>query len=262
MTCRGETRLVAHRGEHGDAHQVRIVSAPRCPGVAQLVVLATLLVALHVAAGPAAAQVYSFRDRSGTQHFTNVPSDNRFRAMPMQNAHVITRLPYSGRANDLAGAPRGDALARADRIWSAPPADLEKMIDRTAQRYGVETALVHAVVRAESDFDHLAISSSGAQGLMQLMPGTASEVGVRNAFKPDENLDGGVYYLRQLLDRFGGNTQLAVAGYNAGPGAVERFGGVPPYSETIEYLQRVFRFRQEYILSHRLDRSRVVVASR
>jgi soluble lytic murein transglycosylase-like protein len=262
MTCRGETRSVAHRGENGAAHRVIERAAFGRAALVALPVL-TLLASLCLADGLAHAQVYSFRDRGGTQHFTNVPSDTRFRAMAMERAHVITRLPYTGRANnDGFGVPRSDSLARADRLWTAPPADLERMIDLTAQRYGVETALVHAVVRAESDFDHLAISSSGAQGLMQLMPGTASEVGVRNAFQPQENLAGGVYYLRQLLDRFGGNTQLAVAGYNAGPGAVERFGGVPPYSETLDYLERVFRFRQEYLLSHRPERTRVVVASR
>jgi hypothetical protein len=259
MTCRGEARSVAHRGENGAARRAS-ERAARGLACATLIVVSTLLTA-HLLAHPAHAQVYSFRDRGGTQHFTNVPSDARFRALPMDQSRG-TRLSFTPRPSVTAGLDRRDAFARGDRLWSAPPADLERMIDETAQRYGVETALVHAVVRAESDFDHLAISSSGAQGLMQLMPGTATEVGVRNAFKPQENLAGGVSYLRQLIDRFGGNKQLAVAGYNAGPGAVERFGGVPPYSETIEYLERVFRFRQEYLLNHRLERPRVVVASR
>jgi hypothetical protein len=255
MIHRGGTRPVADRGAgDGTSGAGRGAAVRSATGV-----LLLLGVALLLGVPPAHAQVYSFRDRGGTVHFTNVPNDSRFHAMPMEHAHVITRLPYT--TGPGAAADARYAFARAARMWSAPPADLERMIDETAQRYGVETALVHAVVRAESDFDHLAISSSGAQGLMQLMPGTASEVGVRNAFQPRENLEGGVYYLRQLIDRFGGNQQLAVAGYNAGPAAVERFGGVPPYAETIEYLQRVFRFRQEYLLSHR-DHSRVVVASR
>lgn len=255
MIHRGGTRPIPERGSADVARGAWRGTAIRSAAG----VLVLLGFTLSLGAAPANAQVYSFRDRGGTLHFTNVPSDTRFHAMPMEHAHVITRLPYTtgpGAADDARYA-----FARAGRMWSGPPVDLERMIDETAQRYGVETALVHAVVRAESDFDHLAISSSGAQGLMQLMPQTASEVGVRNAFQPRENLEGGVYYLRQLIDRFGGNQQLAVAGYNAGPGAVERFGGVPPYAETIEYLQRVFRFRQEYLLSHR-DRSRVVVASR
>lgn len=261
MTCRGETRLVAHRGGNGAAQRASELRARRRLALAGLTVVTTI-VAVHLVARAAHAQVYSFRDRGGTQHFTNVPSDARFRVLPPMEQSRGSRLSFTPRSGAVPGAQRSDGLARADRLWTAPPADLEKMIDQTAQRYGVEAALVHAVVRAESDFDHLAISSSGAQGLMQLMPGTASEVGVRNAFQPQENLAGGVYYLRQLIDRFGGNTQLALAGYNAGPAAVERCGGVPPYTETVDYLERVFRFRQEYLLNHRPERPRVVVASR
>jgi soluble lytic murein transglycosylase-like protein len=125
--------------------------------------------------------------------------------------------------------------------------ELASIIDETSRRYGVDSALVHAVVRAESAFDHLAVSSAGARGLMQLMPTTASEVGVRNVFHPRDNLEGGVYYLRELLDRFSGNTRLALAAYNAGPGAVDSYGGIPPYDETREYVSRVFRYRQEHL---------------
>jgi soluble lytic murein transglycosylase-like protein len=189
----------------------------------------------------ARAGVYFFRDRTGVMHFTNVPTDSRFRVLVRDSVPPRTALsrhspyrPYSPYASSF------DSMLQ-------PPADIAIMIDETAKRYGVESALVHAVVRAESDYDHLAVSPAGARGLMQLMPGTASLVGVRRVFEPRENLDGGVYYLRYLLDRFGGNVQLAVAAYNAGPGAVETFGGVPPYAETLEYVQRVFRFRQQYL---------------
>ncbi|HEY8515647.1 MAG TPA: lytic transglycosylase domain-containing protein [Candidatus Binatia bacterium] len=215
--------------------------------------------------GTAAAEVYSFRDRRGVVHFTNVPNDSRYKPVPLERARV-TRISYTPDKDGKRTARRGVTFVnRRNTAWREPPEDLAQMIVDTALRYGVEPALVHAVVRAESDFDHLAVSSAGAQGLMQLMPGTASDVGVRDAFHPQENLDGGVYYLRQMIDRFGGNIQLALAAYNAGPATVERYGGVPPYPETIEYLQRVFRFRQEYLLRQRgvqPTRSRVVVASR
>jgi len=254
MTQLGGSRIVAHRGGAGGSSRgIRIAAL----WALAVLTLGTLL------ATTARADVYSFRDRRGTQHFTNVPTDGRFRAVPIERARV-TRVSLSQRTG--AAAPRRTyELARVERLWSEPPADLGRMIVQTALRYGVEPALVHAVVRAESAFDHLAISPAGAQGLMQLMPGTASDVGVRNAFHPEENLDGGVYYLRQMIDRFAGNVQLALAAYNSGPATVERFGGVPPYGETIEYLQRVFRFRQEYLLherSVRAARPRVVVASR
>ncbi|HYC23384.1 MAG TPA: lytic transglycosylase domain-containing protein, partial [Candidatus Bathyarchaeia archaeon] len=191
----------------------------------------------------ARAGVYFFRDRTGVMHFTNVPTDSRFRVL------VKDELPprtFSSRRSPY--RPYSPYASSFDSVLQ-PPADIAIMIDETAHRYGVEPALVHAVVRAESDYDHLAVSPAGARGLMQLMPGTASLVGVRRVFEPRENLDGGVYYLRYLLDRFSGNVQLAVAAYNAGPGAVETYGGVPPYAETLEYVQRVFRFRQQYLRS-------------
>jgi soluble lytic murein transglycosylase-like protein len=233
----------------------------RCTRAAT-VLLALGLIAAAATAASANQKVYSFRDRRGTQHFTNVPTDTRYKPVPIERR--VMRISYTPKAGRNDRASSRTAFARADAIWSPPPADLEKMIDDTARRYGVDPALVHAVVRAESAFDHLAVSSAGAQGLMQLMPGTALEVGVRDPFHPRENLEGGVYYLAQLLDRFQGNTQLALAGYNAGPGAVERYGGVPPYSETLQYIERVFRYRQEYLLNKRTGggRHRVMVASR
>ena len=265
MTHRGGSTSVADRGENGTAHRASapaMVARALSARATTIGCLAAVVAGVVLMPAPRAhgAQVYSYRDRGGTQHFTNVPTDSRYRALPVERTRPA-RIGYVPRAG--ATSSGGSRFARTDRIWNEPPADLNKLIEQTARRYGVETALVHAVVRAESDFDCLALSSSGAQGLMQLMPATASEVGVRDAFHPQQNLEGGVYYLRSLLDRFEGNTQLAVAGYNAGPGAVERFGGVPPYAETIEYIERVFRFRQEYLLNHRMDRQpRVVVASR
>ena len=261
MTHRGDAISGAAFGGNR-AHPARRPSVSR-RGFATTA-LPTLLAAALLAApvaGLAADGVYSFRDRKGTLHFTNVPTDQRYKAVPMQPGHSI-RISYSGRIGGDGTPRRARRMARIDRLWSEPPPDLDKLIDDTSRRYGVETALVHAVVRAESAFDHLAVSSAGAQGLMQLMPGTAQEVGVRDVFHPQENLEGGVYYLRTLLDRFNGDYRLALAGYNAGPGAVERHGGVPPFAETMDYVERVFRYRQEYLLSQRGRPQRVLVASR
>ncbi len=116
--------------------------------------------------------------------------------------------------------------------------EIAEIVAAAAARRNVDPALVNAVIENESGFDERAVSSAGAQGLMQLMPGTAAALGVRDPYDARQNVNGGTRYLRSLLDRFG-SVNLALAAYNAGPNAVERFGGVPPYPQTREYVQRV-----------------------
>jgi soluble lytic murein transglycosylase-like protein len=127
----------------------------------------------------------------------------------------------------------------AGRLVPVPSADLEPLIQRQSDSQNLDPKLVKAVIQVESGYNHRALSNKGAMGLMQLMPDTASLFNVRNAFDPEENLRAGTRYLRQLLDRFAGRVELALAGYNAGPGAVEKHGGVPPYAETRDYVKQV-----------------------
>jgi hypothetical protein len=123
---------------------------------------------------------------------------------------------------------------------------IEKSIHRAARRYNLPPGLIRGVIRAESNFQVAAVSRAGAQGLMQLMPETARELGVSDPFDIEQNIDGGARYLRQMLDSFDGDVKTALAAYNAGPGTVEKYGGrIPPYQETERYIDRVLRFSKQ-----------------
>lgn len=120
-----------------------------------------------------------------------------------------------------------------------PELEYEDLIQEAARRYKVNPDLVRAVIRAESAFDALAVSTAGAQGLMQLMPALSQELGVRDPFDPRENVMAGTHYLAYLLDNHHGDVELALASYNAGPAAVDRYNGVPPFPETQQYIKTV-----------------------
>lgn len=127
-----------------------------------------------------------------------------------------------------------------------PPAQVDALVQQNAATWQVDPALIKAVIANESGFNANATSKVGAQGLMQLMPETAASLGVRDPYDPVQNVAGGTRYLRGLLDRFGGDKRLAVAAYNAGPGAVEKYGDVPPYRETRNYVQNVLASFDKY----------------
>ena len=175
------------------------------------------------AAAPADAETFQFEGSDGTVHFTNAPNDPRYRRM------VGVAKTSSGTAEGFLRIP-----AAAASSWS-----LTETIREAAQRHGVPEQLVSAVIRVESGFNTRAVSRKGARGLMQLMPGTAAILGVRDSFDPAENIDGGVRHLRGLLDRYSNNLPLALAAYNAGEGAVNNYGGIPPYAETQAYVGRI-----------------------
>ncbi|PKL52652.1 MAG: lytic transglycosylase [Nitrospira bacterium HGW-Nitrospira-1] len=134
-------------------------------------------------------------------------------------------------------------LAQKTKIEKDPlvfQTDYSYYIQKAAQKYEIEPELIHAVIRTESDGNHRAISKKGAMGLMQLMPSTANDMNVGNPFNPEENIEGGTRYLRYLIEKFNGNLTLAIAAYNSGPKTVERYGNVPPITETRQYVNKVF----------------------
>jgi soluble lytic murein transglycosylase-like protein len=158
--------------------------------------------------------------------------------------------PPAGFDGALAGAvgaaPVGAPVAAAATGGAGGPVPYAAEIEAAAARHGVDPALLKALIRQESGFDPSARSPAGAAGLTQLMPGTAASLGVTDPLDPAQAIEGGAKYLRQQLDRFGGDERLALAAYNAGPGAVQRHGGVPPYAETQAYVTKVLGFAQEY----------------
>ena len=167
----------------------------------------------------APAEIYKYVDKDGVVHLTNVP-DSKYNLV-LKEEWVGFRLGPNFEEYDPA-------------------------IRKAAERYNVDHALVKAVIKAESNFNSKAVSRAGARGLMQLMPGTARALGVNDSFQPEDNIQGGVRYLRYLLDLFEGNLHLALAGYNAGQNAVFRHNDIPPYPETRTYIQRVLRYFQDY----------------
>lgn len=188
----------------------------------------TLGLGCGLAAGPATAgsAVYRFVDADGVMHFTDAPVDTRY-----QREDPV-------RLEGLAFAPPRRVKVPTER-------DYDQLILEVAKQHEVEPGLVKAVIAAESNFKPHAVSRVGAQGLMQLMPATAADLGVERPFGVVENIDGGVRYLRSMLDRFG-DVSRALAAYNAGPRTVERYRGVPPYRETRAYIKRVLEYHRRY----------------
>jgi len=167
---------------------------------------------------PAPADIYRYVDKNGVWHFTNIYTDTRYRLY----------------------------LATTHKTSSEYIKEYKGIIRQASRRFGLDPYLIKAVIKAESDFDHEAVSRVGAQGLMQLMPRTADAMNVGDPFDPEENIFGGARYLSRLLKRFKNNKLLALAAYNAGPEAVETHKGVPPYSETRAFIRKVMAYYKSF----------------
>jgi soluble lytic murein transglycosylase-like protein len=180
---------------------------------------AALLLALSLFACPqAGADIYRYVDKNGVWHFTNIKTDARYRLF----------------------------MRTGRRTWSEYITEYKGIIAQASSRFGVDRALIMAVIKAESGFNSKAVSSKGAQGLMQLMPPTAVAMDVANPFNPEENIYGGTRYLSLMLKRFNNNKTLALAAYNAGPERVESYRGVPPFAETKAFVKKVLKYYRSY----------------
>jgi len=177
--------------------------------------------ALPISFGTAYGEVYQYIDAKGTISLTNVPSDARYRRVD-RPSH---RLPAMISERELA-----------------------PMISRFSRQHQLHPALIRAVIKAESDFNPMAVSRAGAVGLMQLMPQTAARMNVHDPYDPEDNIGGGTRYLRQLLDRFQGNLPLALAAYNAGEHVVDRYRTLPPITETRQYVRKVLRYYRTFLM--------------
>ena len=167
---------------------------------------------------------------------------------PIDRASAPTSAAVASKPSDIDFSAIFSTATTATSTGPSSAVPYGDAIDAAGGRHGVDPLLIQAVIQQESGFDPEATSRVGAQGLMQLMPATARSLGVVNPYDPRQSIEGGTRYLREMLDRFDGNTSLALAAYNAGPTAVDRFGGVPPYRETQDYVERVldgYRTRRE-----------------
>jgi len=165
---------------------------------------------------PSHADIYTYTDSQGIMHFTNVPTSSKYKLYIKEKSSKTVNSYTTERYNDL--------------------------IAQASKRHGVAFSLLKAMIKIESDFDPLAVSSEGAKGLMQIMPDNIKALKIKDPFDPWENIMGGARYLKQLLKRFDGKLPLALAAYNAGPNTVERYKRIPPFKETEDFVDKVLKY--------------------
>ncbi|RPJ17716.1 MAG: DUF4124 domain-containing protein [Desulfobacteraceae bacterium] len=185
------------------------------------VIFSVLLVFVSVTSSFAVGDIYKYIDENGVVHFTNVPTDSSYQ-YNLFIKDLTKKLPLT--------------------ISRYSSSVYDEMISEASQKHGVSFPLLKAVIKVESDFNPRAVSRAGALGLMQIMPENAKAFGMRDPFDPRENILTGTQYFRELLERFNGKLQLALAAYNAGPSVVDRYNRIPPIKETEDYVERVMKY--------------------
>jgi soluble lytic murein transglycosylase-like protein len=206
-----------------------------------------VLLVLFLSASVASSDVYKYVDENGVTCYTDAPFGKKSEKTAIRSNSSQTVKTNTPNRNFVA-------------------ADYHYYVQQAADKYEIEPELIHAVIRTESNGNHRAVSKKGAMGLMQLMPATANDLNVTNPFNPEENIDGGTRYLKYLIEKFNGNLTLALAAYNSGPTNVEKYGNVPPFTETRQYVNKVYSLysgRKNYNVSvassHREERSAPIV---
>jgi soluble lytic murein transglycosylase-like protein len=196
--------------------------------------IARIMVALGLAAFTMAAQadLYVYEMPDGTRMVSNHPISNKY--------YKLVRTGQTPKGIGALLASRNRQFFRADS------SAYDSIIHQTAKRHRVDIALVKAIIHAESAFNPYAISNKGARGLMQLLPTTAAQYGIRDLYDPEQNIRAGVRHLKYLLKKYRYNNRLAIAAYNAGETAVKRYRGIPPYNETRTYVKKVLRYKRRY----------------
>ncbi len=194
----------------------------------------------------AKAAMYAYVDERGIRHYTNVPGDGRYKMVDRPASRVGKPEDQLLRtiARHARGPLPGMQMTRLNQ--QTGPHTLNRYINTAAMNHRVDPLLIKAVIKAESNFDPNAVSSMGAQGLMQLMPGTAKDLSVSDPFDPLQNINGGTRYLRYLLDNYNGNVELSLAAYNAGPANVTSDRGIPSIPETQAYVVKVLENYRAY----------------
>jgi soluble lytic murein transglycosylase len=208
-----------------------------------LAAVLSLLLFLWAANAASAGEIYSFVDDNGVMHFSNAPDDPRYSVSSGAQRYSTAALRKVGGTEKIRHARKKTAGCRSPVIRSP---EISRLVSEAAGKHGVDPALVKAIIEVESGGRPDARSPKGAVGLMQLMPETARNMGVRDRTDSHQNIQGGTGYFRSLLEKFNGDIVLALAAYNAGPASVEKYNGIPPYLETVRYVRKVLEAWNRY----------------